>query len=59
MVLNGGALAGSPDTIRDQVRNMAGEAGASYFISQFSFGDLSHAEVQHSAGIFARAVLPA
>ena len=58
MVLNGGALAGSPDTIRDQVRNMAGEAGASYFISQFSFGDLSHAEVQHSAGIFARAVLP-
>ena len=38
-----------PIRIRDQVRNMAGEAGASYFISQFSFGDLSPAEVLHSA----------
>jgi hypothetical protein len=38
---------------------MADAAGASYFISQFSFGDLSHAEVMHSAGIFAREVLAA
>jgi hypothetical protein len=38
---------------------MAGAAGASYFIAQFSFGDLSHQEVLHSAGIFAREVLPA
>jgi alkanesulfonate monooxygenase SsuD/methylene tetrahydromethanopterin reductase-like flavin-dependent oxidoreductase (luciferase family) len=59
MVSNGGALAGSPGTIRDQVRDMAGAAGASYFIAQFSFGDLSHQEVLHSAGIFAREVLPA
>jgi alkanesulfonate monooxygenase SsuD/methylene tetrahydromethanopterin reductase-like flavin-dependent oxidoreductase (luciferase family) len=59
MVGNGGALAGSPGTIRDQARDMAGAAGASYFIAQFSFGDLSHQEVLHSAGIFAREVLPA
>jgi alkanesulfonate monooxygenase SsuD/methylene tetrahydromethanopterin reductase-like flavin-dependent oxidoreductase (luciferase family) len=59
MVKNGGALAGSPGTIRDQVRNMVDEAGANYFISQFSFGDLSREEVLHSAGIFAREVLPA
>ena len=30
---------------------------ASYFISQFSFGDLSHQEVLHSAGLFAREML--
>jgi alkanesulfonate monooxygenase SsuD/methylene tetrahydromethanopterin reductase-like flavin-dependent oxidoreductase (luciferase family) len=59
MVKNGGAIVGSPGTLRDQVRNMADEAGASYFISQFSFGDLSQQEVLHSAGIFAREVLPA
>jgi alkanesulfonate monooxygenase SsuD/methylene tetrahydromethanopterin reductase-like flavin-dependent oxidoreductase (luciferase family) len=59
MVRNGGALAGSPGTIGDQVSNMAAEAGASYFIAQFSFGDLSQQEVLHSAGIFAREVLPA
>jgi hypothetical protein len=38
---------------------MTGEAGATYFISQFSFGDLSHEEVSHSVDIFARAMMPA
>ena len=59
MVQNGGALAGSPGTIRDRVIAMAEAAGASYFITQFSFGDLSQQEVLRSAGIFAREVLPA
>jgi len=59
MVAGGGAIAGSPATIRDQVRAMAEAAGTSYFISQFSFGDLSQEEVLHSAGIFARELIPA
>jgi hypothetical protein len=59
VVNNGGALAGSPGSIRDYVSNMAGEAGASYFVTQFSFGDLTQQEVLHSAGIFAREVLAA
>jgi alkanesulfonate monooxygenase SsuD/methylene tetrahydromethanopterin reductase-like flavin-dependent oxidoreductase (luciferase family) len=59
VVKNGVAIAGSPGTIREYVARMAGEAGANYFITQFSFGDLSQQEVLHSAGIFARAVLPA
>jgi alkanesulfonate monooxygenase SsuD/methylene tetrahydromethanopterin reductase-like flavin-dependent oxidoreductase (luciferase family) len=58
VVENGGALAGSPDSIRANVRGMAEAAGANYFISQFSFGDLSHQEVLHSAAIFAREMLP-
>jgi alkanesulfonate monooxygenase SsuD/methylene tetrahydromethanopterin reductase-like flavin-dependent oxidoreductase (luciferase family) len=57
MVAGGGAIVGSPGTIRDQVHAMAEAAGASYFISQFSFGDLSQQEVLHSAGIFAGALL--
>ena len=59
LVQNGGALAGSPATIRDAVYNQAKAAGVSYFISQFSFGNLTHEEVLHSAGIFAKEVLPA
>jgi alkanesulfonate monooxygenase SsuD/methylene tetrahydromethanopterin reductase-like flavin-dependent oxidoreductase (luciferase family) len=59
MVGNGGALAGSPGTIRERVIDMADAAGASYFIAQLSFGDLSHQEVLHSAGIFARELLAA
>jgi alkanesulfonate monooxygenase SsuD/methylene tetrahydromethanopterin reductase-like flavin-dependent oxidoreductase (luciferase family) len=59
VVKNGGAIAGSAGTIREYVGKMASEAGASYFITQFSFGDLSQQEVLHSAGIFARELLPA
>jgi alkanesulfonate monooxygenase SsuD/methylene tetrahydromethanopterin reductase-like flavin-dependent oxidoreductase (luciferase family) len=59
MVAGGGAIAGSPGTIRDRVREMAAQAGASYFIAQFSFGDLTQQEVLHSAGIFARELIPA
>jgi alkanesulfonate monooxygenase SsuD/methylene tetrahydromethanopterin reductase-like flavin-dependent oxidoreductase (luciferase family) len=58
MVQNGGAIAGSPATVRDQVRSMAEAAGASYFIGQFSFGDLGHEEVLRSAELFARELLP-
>jgi alkanesulfonate monooxygenase SsuD/methylene tetrahydromethanopterin reductase-like flavin-dependent oxidoreductase (luciferase family) len=58
-VENGAALVGSPSTIRDAVRGMAEDAGASYFNSQFSFGDLTHEEVMKSAGVFAREVIPA
>jgi alkanesulfonate monooxygenase SsuD/methylene tetrahydromethanopterin reductase-like flavin-dependent oxidoreductase (luciferase family) len=57
VVKNGGALAGSPGTIRDQVSAMMREAGVNYFIAQFSFGDLSQQEVLHSAGIFAHELL--
>ncbi|WP_409363575.1 hypothetical protein [Bradyrhizobium sp. AUGA SZCCT0431] len=58
MVQNGGAIAGSRGTIREQVRRMTEEAGANYFISQVSFGNLSQQEVLHSAGTFAREMLP-
>ena len=59
LVQNGGAIAGSPGTIRDRVLHMIDKAGASYFISQFSFGDLCQEEVTHSIGIFAGDMLPA
>jgi alkanesulfonate monooxygenase SsuD/methylene tetrahydromethanopterin reductase-like flavin-dependent oxidoreductase (luciferase family) len=59
LVAHGGAIAGSPGTIHDKVHAMTGEAGANYFISQFSFGDLRQEEVLHSVDIFAREMMPA
>jgi len=59
LVEHGGAIAGSPGTIHERVRAMTGEAGVSYFISQFSFGDLTQEEVLHSVDIFAREMMPA
>ncbi len=57
LVKHDGALAGSPGTIAEYVHKVAGGAGANYFISQSSFGDLSQQEVLHSAAIFADEVL--
>ena len=59
LVSNGGGIAGSPSSIRERVSRMVSEAGANYFISQFSFGDLSQQEVLHSAGIFAHEMISA
>ena len=58
LVQGGGAIVGSPATLRDKVQRVMEEAGVNYFIAQFSFGDLRQEEVLHSAGIFAREVLP-
>ncbi len=57
LVEHGIAIAGSPGTVADQVRRMTKETNANYFISQFSFGDLTQEEVLHSAGLFAREML--
>ena len=48
LVGHGGAIAGSPASVRDRVRVTTGEAGANYFIGQFSFGDLAHDEVMQA-----------
>lgn len=58
LVEGGGAFAGTPRTIRDQIRRLTQDAGVNYFISQFSFGDLTQEEVLHSAGLFAKEMLP-
>ncbi len=57
VVANRGAIVGSPRTIREAVDTMMSEAGVSYFIAQFSFGDLAHEEVLQSARIFAEQVI--
>lgn len=58
LVQGGGAVVGSGASLRDQIGRLVAEAGVTYLISQFSFGDLRHDEVMNSAAIFAREVLP-
>ena len=57
LVAHGIAIAGSPGTVADQVQGMMEQANVNYFISQFSFGDLTQEEVLGSAGLFAREML--
>ncbi len=52
-------LVGSPSTIRDHVLKYAKESGANYYVSAFSWGDLTHKESSKSLRLFAEEVMPA
>ena len=53
----GQGAAGSPQTIEDFVRSQISQSGATYFIGQFAFGDLTFAESLRSVELFAGPVM--
>lgn len=53
----GQGAAGSPQTIADFVRSQISHAGATYFVAQFAFGDLTLAESMRSVELFAGHVM--
>jgi alkanesulfonate monooxygenase SsuD/methylene tetrahydromethanopterin reductase-like flavin-dependent oxidoreductase (luciferase family) len=59
-VRGGSVLAGSPDSIREQVASYLDEVGPlyNYFAGAFQWGDISHEEALHSIGLFATQVMP-
>jgi alkanesulfonate monooxygenase SsuD/methylene tetrahydromethanopterin reductase-like flavin-dependent oxidoreductase (luciferase family) len=59
MIADTRGLCGSPRTVTEIVRKQMADAGADYFVGQFSFGDLTLAETRHSIELFAREVMPA
>ena len=58
LMQKGLGVAGTPDSVLAFLGEQLEDCGANYLVGQFSFGDLSQQEVLHSAGIFAREVLP-
>ena len=55
----GFVLAGSPDTVRQQIDRYSGELGFGIFSGIFQFGSLGHEEFERSVRLFAECVLPA
>lgn len=53
------AVAGSPTTVRQALIEQTEEAGVSYLLSRFAFGDLTLNESTTSATLFAAEVMPA
>ena len=51
-------IAGSPATVREQVRRTVDETGVNYFCSIFAWGDLTHQQVMRSMDLFAQGVMP-
>jgi len=55
----GNGVAGSPQTVRNWIREEAAYTGVNYFVSWFAFGDLTLAESMRSVELFAKDVMPA
>jgi alkanesulfonate monooxygenase SsuD/methylene tetrahydromethanopterin reductase-like flavin-dependent oxidoreductase (luciferase family) len=59
MIADTRGLCGSPRTVTEIVRKQMAEAGADYFVGQFSFGDLTLKETLRSVELFTNEVMPA
>ena len=51
-------LAGSPATVRDQVRELIADSGINYLMCTFAFGSLSYDNAVGSMNLFATEVIP-
>ena len=51
-------IAGSPQTVLEQVQRAIDESGINYFCSIFSWGDLTQKQVMRSMDLFVREVMP-
>jgi alkanesulfonate monooxygenase SsuD/methylene tetrahydromethanopterin reductase-like flavin-dependent oxidoreductase (luciferase family) len=55
----GDAVGGSPATVRDFIAHEIEATGVNYYVCDFAFGTISHAEAMRSAELFAKEVMPA
>lgn len=59
LLSTGHAVAGSPETVREQLAHQLEEGKLNYLIGSFMFGSMPHAEVVASIQRFATSVMPA
>ncbi|MFQ6027834.1 MAG: LLM class flavin-dependent oxidoreductase [Dehalococcoidia bacterium] len=52
-------IAGSPQSVREQVQRTVVESGINYFCAIFAWGDLTHEQVMRSMQLFSEEVIPA
>jgi alkanesulfonate monooxygenase SsuD/methylene tetrahydromethanopterin reductase-like flavin-dependent oxidoreductase (luciferase family) len=58
LVQTGQGIAGSPETVANFLKTEMSEAGATYLIGQFAFGDLTLAESLRSVELFKERIMP-
>jgi alkanesulfonate monooxygenase SsuD/methylene tetrahydromethanopterin reductase-like flavin-dependent oxidoreductase (luciferase family) len=54
----GGLMVGTPSEIREQLLEQLDVTGANYFVTNFTFGDLTDEQVMRSIELFATEVMP-
>ena len=55
---NGRMIAGSAQSVRDQLQAQIDESGVNYVACRFAFGDLTFEETRRSVELFAEQVMP-
>jgi alkanesulfonate monooxygenase SsuD/methylene tetrahydromethanopterin reductase-like flavin-dependent oxidoreductase (luciferase family) len=56
--VQGRAVAGTPDKVRDFLQQTIGDAGLNYLLCRFAFGDITADEALNSIDLFTRRVMP-
>jgi alkanesulfonate monooxygenase SsuD/methylene tetrahydromethanopterin reductase-like flavin-dependent oxidoreductase (luciferase family) len=56
---HGHAIAGTPAQVRDYITEAVEASSASYFVCDFAFGAMTHAEAMRSTELFASEIMPA
>jgi alkanesulfonate monooxygenase SsuD/methylene tetrahydromethanopterin reductase-like flavin-dependent oxidoreductase (luciferase family) len=54
----GSVIAGTPDTVREEMARHIEETGVNYVLCQFAFGNISHEAEMRSLKLFATEVMP-
>jgi alkanesulfonate monooxygenase SsuD/methylene tetrahydromethanopterin reductase-like flavin-dependent oxidoreductase (luciferase family) len=57
-IAEGSLICGSPETVVEQIKKIASEAGADTFLGEFTFGELTQRQALNSLGLFAERVMP-
>lgn len=57
-IAEGSFICGAPETVVNQIKKIAGEAGADTFLGEFTFGELTQKQAISSLRLFAEQVMP-
>ena len=57
-IAEGSFICGAPETVVEQIKRIATEAGADTFLGEFTFGELTQKQALNSLRLFTEQVMP-
>ena len=57
-IAEGSFICGAPETVVEQIKKIATEAGADTFLGEFTFGELTQKQALNSLKLFTEQVMP-
>jgi alkanesulfonate monooxygenase SsuD/methylene tetrahydromethanopterin reductase-like flavin-dependent oxidoreductase (luciferase family) len=57
-IAEGSFICGAPETVAQQIKSIANQAGADTFLGEFTFGELTQKQALNSLRLFTEQVMP-